>query len=119
MMRFFESREEMEKSVDDALNTEASLEEQAHIAAGLAGPHAALLLALKLGVHNLNELFDFDSGNEVHDMAVRAYMEEPLKRLSAALDEVVAGSKEVLWNAEICQCKKCRKQDKSRAAKFN
>lgn len=119
MMRFFESREEMERSLDESLDIEADMETQVHVAAGIAGPHAAMLLALKLGVHNLGELFDFDSGNEVHDMAVRGYMEGPMQRLSAALDEVIGGSKEVLWNAEICQCKKCRKQDKARAAQFN
>lgn len=119
MMRFFTSREEMEQSIDDALNIDASVEEQAHIAAGLAGPHAALLLAMKLGVKGLDDLFSYDTDNEVHDMAVRSYMEGPLQRLKAAIDEVVGGSKEVLWNAEICQCEVCRQQDKGRAAKYN
>lgn len=119
MMRFFDSRQEMEKTIDDALNIDASMEEQAHVAAGVAGPHAALLLAMRLGIKGLEDLFSYDTGNEVHDMAVRSYMEGPLQRLAAAVDEVVGGSKEVLWHAEICQCEVCRQQDKGRAAKYN
>lgn len=119
MGRFFDSREECDKLVDQATSPDQSVEEQLLVMGGEAGETFGAMLALRNAAKALDFSFGGDTGNEVHDAHTVSTMREPLAQLHLAIEQLVDGAKEVTWYSEICQCQQCQYQDKQRASKYN